>query len=98
MLSEPEEDNICQKTLQSLLLSTNSQNTVLCPTHVTSNTYSLLDVIIKNKNYYHSTTRVIEMGFSDHFAVIMNILVHSPSICSKYVGKKYFLQTKYNKF
>jgi hypothetical protein len=32
----------------------------------------------------------MEMGFSDHFAVIMNILVYSPSICSKYVEKRIF--------
>jgi hypothetical protein len=32
----------------------------------------------------------MEMGFSDHFAVIMNILVNSPSICLKYVEKRTF--------
>jgi hypothetical protein len=46
--------------------------------------------MIKNKNYYHSTTRVMEMGFSDHFAVIMNMLVYSLSICSRYVKKRIF--------
>jgi hypothetical protein len=52
------EENNYQRTLQNLLLSNNLHNMVLCPTHVTSNTYSLLDVMIKNKNYYHSTTRL----------------------------------------
>jgi hypothetical protein len=41
-----------------------------------------------NNNYYHSTTRVMEMGFSDHSSVIMNILVNGPSVCSKYAAKR----------
>jgi uncharacterized protein YjcR len=32
----------------------------------------------------------MEMGFSDHFAVIKNILVYGPSLCSKYVQKRIF--------
>jgi hypothetical protein len=32
--------------------------------------------------------------FSDHFAVIMNILVYSPSFCSKYVEEKGFSLNK----
>jgi hypothetical protein len=32
----------------------------------------------------------LTQGFSGHFAVIMNILVHSPSTCSKYVGERIF--------
>jgi hypothetical protein len=46
--------------------------------------------MIKNKNFYHSTTRVREMGFSDHFALFMCTFVHSPSICAKYVEKRIF--------
>jgi hypothetical protein len=91
-------NNIYQKTLYSLLLSNNLQNTVLCLTRVTSNTYSLLDVMIKNKNYYHSTTRVTEMGFSDHFTVIINIRVHSSSICSKYVETRIFSKLNITNF
>jgi hypothetical protein len=54
--------------------------------------------MIKNKNYYHSTTRVMEMGFSDHFAVIMNILVYRPSICSKYLEKRIFSKQNITNF
>jgi hypothetical protein len=32
----------------------------------------------------------MEMGFSDHFSVIMNILVYGPSICLKYMEKRIF--------
>jgi hypothetical protein len=79
------EESTYQKALLSLLLSNNLQNKVSCRTRVTSNTYSLLYVMIKNKNVYHSTTSVIEMGFSDHFPLFISIFVHSPSSWAKYV-------------
>jgi exonuclease III len=47
------EENTYQKALQNPLLSNNLQNTVLCPTPVTPNTCFLLDVIIRNKIFYH---------------------------------------------
>jgi hypothetical protein len=68
----------------------NLQNTVLYLTPVTSNTCSLLDVMIRNEDFYHSTTRVIEIGFSDHFALVMGIFVHSPSTCLKFVEERGF--------
>jgi hypothetical protein len=76
-------ENNYRRTLQNRLLYNNLQNTVLCPTRVTSNTYSLLDVMTINKNYYDSTTRVMQMGYSDHSAVIMYILVNGPCVCIK---------------
>jgi hypothetical protein len=30
------------------------------------------------------------MWFSDHFALVMSIFVHSPSTCQKYVEKRIF--------
>jgi hypothetical protein len=86
------EENTYQKALQILLLLNNLQNTVSSPTCVTPNTSSLLDVMIRNKTFYHSTTRVIEMGFSDHFALVMSIrvFIHSTSTCLKYVVKRFF--------
>jgi hypothetical protein len=86
------EENTYQKALQSFLLSNNLQNMVLVPTHVTSTTCSFLDVMIRNKNFYHSTTKVIEIGFYDHFALVMNISVHSPSTHLNYVKKGFFLK------
>jgi hypothetical protein len=77
------EENIYEKALQGFLLLNNLQNMVLCPTRVTSNTCSLLDVMIRNAFIYHSITRVIEMGFSEHFPLVMSIFVHSPSICQE---------------
>jgi hypothetical protein len=40
----------------------------------------------------------MEMGFSDHFAVIMNILVYNLSICSKYVEKRIFSKQNITNF
>jgi hypothetical protein len=57
-------DNTHQKALLSLLLSNNLQNTVLCPTRVTTNSSSLIDVMIRNKIFYHTSTRGVELGYS----------------------------------
>jgi hypothetical protein len=92
------EENTYQKALQSLLLSNNLQNMVLCPARVTSNTCSLLNVVIRNRDFYHSTTRVIKMEFSDHFALVMSIFVHSPSACLKYVEKRIFSKRNIKNF
>jgi hypothetical protein len=46
------------------------------------------DVMIWNKIFYHSTTKVVELGFSDHFALIMNIFVNSPSTFLECVVKR----------
>jgi hypothetical protein len=51
---------------------------VPCPTRVTTNSSSLIDVMIRNKIFYHTTTKVVELGYSDHFAQVMNIAVKCP--------------------
>jgi hypothetical protein len=55
---------------------------VECPMRVTTNSSSLIDVIIRNKIIYHTTTRVVEVGYSDHIAQIMNIAVKCPFVHS----------------
>jgi hypothetical protein len=69
------QQNIRQKALLSLLLLINLLTMVECPVRVTTNSNSLIDVIIRNKIFYHTTTRVVEVGYSDHIAQIMNIAV-----------------------
>jgi hypothetical protein len=59
----------------SSLLSNNLLNTIACPTRVTTSSSSLLEVMIRNKIFYHTTTKVVEVGYSDHFAQVMNIAV-----------------------
>jgi hypothetical protein len=76
------QENIHQKALLSLLLSKNLLNTVACPTRVTTNSSFLINVMIRNMIFYHTTTMVVELRYSDNFAQVMNIavkctLVHS---------------------
>jgi hypothetical protein len=54
--------------------------------------------MIRNKGFYHSTTRVIEMGVSGHYALVMSIFVHSPSTCLKYVEKYFFSKRNIENF
>jgi hypothetical protein len=88
------QENIHQKALLSLLLLKNLLNTVACQTRITINSSSLIDVMIRNKLVYHTTTMVIELGYSDHFAQVMNIavkcaLVHSEKTVRSLLKKKY---------
>jgi hypothetical protein len=89
-------DNTQQKALISILLSNNLLNTIPCPTRVTPTSSSLIDVMIRNKIFYHSSTKVVEMGFSDHFALVMNILVKRPATFSINIVKRVFSQRKHN--
>jgi exonuclease III len=85
-------DNTHQKALLSLLLSNNLQNTVSCPTRVTINSSSLIDLMIRNKIFYHTSTRVVELGYSDHCALVMNIVVTRPLASKDKVIKRVFLK------
>jgi hypothetical protein len=56
---------------------------------VTTNSSSLIDVMIRNKIFYHSTSKVVELGYSDHFAHVMNIALGSfRENCTKSLLKK----------
>lgn len=84
------QENIHQKALLSLLLSNNLLNTVLCPTRVTKNSSSLIDVMIRNKTFYHTTTDVVELGYSDHFAHVMNKVVENPKVHPEKIIRRVF--------
>ena len=71
------QNNSLQKTLLNLLLSNNLLNTVQSPTRVSSNSCSLIDVMIRNKVFYPTSTNVVEMVYSDHFALVMNIVIEN---------------------
>jgi exonuclease III len=83
-------NNTQQKALISILLANNLLNTVSRPTRVTPTSSSLIDEMIRNKIFYHSSTKVVEMGFSDHLVLVMNILVKSPATFSIYIVKRVF--------
>jgi hypothetical protein len=59
-------------------LSKKLLNMVTCSMRVTTNSSSQIDVMIRNKIFYHTTTKVVELGYSDHFAQVMNIAVKCP--------------------
>jgi hypothetical protein len=80
-------ENTHQKALLSLLLSNNLQNMVSCPTRVTKNSSSLIDVMIRNKLFYHTSTKVVELRFSDHFVLVINILVKRPTFLENIVKR-----------
>jgi exonuclease III len=82
------EENTHQKALQSLLLSNNLQNTGSMSNSSQFKYMFLARCYDQKQN--HSTTKVVEMGLSDHFVLVTSILVHSPSTCSKYVVKRIF--------
>jgi hypothetical protein len=86
-------DSTHQKALLRFLLSNHLQNTVSCPTRVTTNSSSLIDVMIRNKIFCHTSTRVVELGYSDHFALVMNIVVKRPLASSEKVVKRFFLKS-----
>jgi hypothetical protein len=43
--------------------------------------------MITNKSFYPLETKIIEMGFSHHYAVVMKVLVNYPSR-SNFIAKK----------
>jgi hypothetical protein len=85
-------DNTHQKALLSLLLSNNLLNTVSYPTRASTDC-SLIVVMIRNKIFHHTSTRVVELGNSNHFALVMNIIVKRPLVSSEKVVKS--LKKKY---
>ena len=86
------QENINQKALLSLLLSNSLLNTVLCQTRVTKNSSSLIDVMIRKKIFYHTTTKVVELGYSDHFAQVMNVVVENPKADPEIIIRRVFLK------
>ena len=58
-----------------LLSSYNLTNTVALPTRVTKNTSSLTDAMKINKQYNNTSTEVVNLGYSDHFAQILCFLL-----------------------
>jgi hypothetical protein len=82
--------NSSQKALLNLLISNNLLNTVQSPVRVTTNTCSLIDVMIRNKIFYPTTAEVVAIGYSDHFAQIVNIVVNSLSSLPEFTKKRVF--------
>jgi hypothetical protein len=86
--------NPLQKALLNLLISNNRLNMVQSPMRVTSNTCSLINVMMRNKIFSPTTTNVVEIGYSDHFAHIMIIVLNPLSLLPVATTKESFLKKK----
>jgi hypothetical protein len=61
--------------VQELLTLHNLVNTVKSPTRVTKNTASLIDVVITDKEFISDIATVIDLGYSDHKAQVLQLTV-----------------------
>jgi hypothetical protein len=61
--------------VQELLSLHNLVNTVRSPTRVTKNTAYLIDVVITDKETISDTVTVIDLGYSDHKAQVLQLTV-----------------------
>jgi hypothetical protein len=73
-------------------LSNNLLNTVARPGRVATNSSSLIDVVIRNKIFYHTTGKVVELGYLDRFAQVVNIAVKCPFFLFRENCKKSLLK------
>ena len=46
--------------------------------------------MIGNKIFYHTTNNVVELGYSDHFAQVMNIVVENPKVHPEKIIRRFF--------
>jgi len=63
------------RDVQELLSLLNLVNTVRSPTRVTKNTTSLIDIVITDKERISDTAAVIDLGYSDHKAQVLQLTV-----------------------
>jgi hypothetical protein len=58
------------QALKNILVSYDLINTVTAPTRVTSCSESLIDVMVTNIQFNKNYTEIVNMGFSDHLAIL----------------------------
>jgi hypothetical protein len=84
------EKSVNLNELKNLLLKYNLVNTCQSPTRITTNTSTLLDVIIINKKYYMGPSIIVELGLSDHDAqVLLVLLKNSISKCQRTMRRQF---------
>jgi len=69
------QDGVRLHDVQKLRLLHNLVSTVRSPTRVTKDTVSLIDVIITNKDRIGELATVMDLGYSDHKAQILQLNV-----------------------
>jgi hypothetical protein len=55
------------------LLLYNLVNTITHPSRITKKSLTLIDVIVTNKQAHECSSAVLDFGYSDHLAQILNI-------------------------
>ena len=81
--------------LKNLLLMYNLENMVDSPTRITHSSATQIDVMITNINCVKPTINY-DLGYSDHFAQVTNVIVNKPVINPKIIKKRRFsdIETK----
>jgi hypothetical protein len=92
------QDGAQLSVLQNLLETYNLVNTVTSQTRLTKNSVSLLDVMITDKLYHKSETEVIDLGYSDHLAQILHIMVKKPIIRRRKIKIRQFSSRNIEEF
>ena len=87
-----------KKDITDLLLRYNLVNTVKSPSRITTNTNSLLYVIIINSKHYKYSTTVIELGLSDHLDQKLPVQNISWTSNNKRVFKRCFGENNIREF
>jgi hypothetical protein len=71
-------------------------NTVRSPTIVTKDTVSLIDVIVTNKDSIGKLATVMDLGYSDHKAQLLQLIVKTiVRKCTKIKTRQYSEKKKY---
>jgi hypothetical protein len=73
------EDSATSRELKNLLLLYSLVNTVTSPTSITTESLSLIDVIVTNKQAYECPSMVLDLGYSDHLAQMLKLHVNGPN-------------------
>lgn len=55
---------------------------------VTNNSSSLTDVINMDKIFHNTITEILELGYSDHFAKVLNVVAEKPKVGHMRITKK----------
>jgi hypothetical protein len=84
--------------VQELLSLHNLVNTVRSPTRVTKNTASLIDVVITDKESISDIATVIDLGYSDHKAQVLQITVKRMLKKWKVITSRQYSEKKVEEF
>jgi hypothetical protein len=92
------EDSVKLQELKDLLLLYNLVNTITSPTRITKKSFTLIDTIVINKQYFECSSNVLDLGYSDHLAQIININVNRSKRGTVKIRKRQFSKESIDEF